>query len=52
MKITENLESPSKTWKTAKMFMNWKTTGSPHQFEVNGRLVKSSGQIASLRLKD
>ena len=48
MKITENLESPSKTWKTAKMFMNWKTTGSPHQLEVNGRLITSSGQIASV----
>ena len=46
-KITEDLDSASKTWKTAKMFMDWKTTGSPHQIEVNGRLITSAGKIAT-----
>ena len=46
-KITENLDSASKTWKTAKMFMDWKTTGTPHQIEVSGRLVTSARQIAT-----
>ena len=46
-KIKENLDSASKTWKTAKMFMDWKTTGTPHQIEVNGRLVTSARQIAT-----
>ena len=45
-KITENLDSASKTWKTAKMFMNWKTTGTPHQLEVNGSLITSARDIA------
>ena len=47
-KITENLDSASKTWKTAKMFMNWKTTGTPHQIEVNGKLVTQASLIAKL----
>ena len=47
-KISENLDSATKTWRTAKMFMDWKTTGSPHQIEVNGRLVTRSSLIAKL----
>ena len=47
-KIGENLDSASKTWKTAKMFMNWKTTGTPHQIEVNGKLVTKAHSIATM----
>ena len=46
-KITENLDCASKTWKTAKTFMDWKTTGTPHQIEVNGRLVTRALEIAT-----
>ena len=45
-KITENLDCASKTWKTTKMFMDWKTTGTPHQIEVDGRLVTQARLIA------
>ena len=47
-KISENLDSATKTWRTAKMFMNWKTTGTPNQIEVNGRLVTKACLIAKL----
>ena len=30
-KISENLDDATKTWKTAKVFMDWKTSGTPHQ---------------------
>ena len=46
-KICENLDSATKTWKTAKMFMNWKTTGTPHQIEVGGRLITKAKLIAT-----
>ena len=46
-KITENLDSATKTWKTAKMLMDWKTSGTPHQIEVNGQLVTSARLIAT-----
>ena len=46
-KITENLDSASKTWKTAKMFMEWKTTGTPHQIEVGGKLITKARLIAT-----
>ena len=46
-KITENLDSATKTWKTAKMLMDWKTSGTPHQIEVNGQLVTSASLTAT-----
>ena len=45
-KMTENLESVEQTWKTAKMFMDWKTQGSPSQLEINGKLVTKASTIA------
>ena len=46
--MTENLDSASKTWKTAKMFMDWKSTGTPSQIEEDGKLVKKAGEIAKI----
>ena len=46
-KIHENLDSASKTWNTAKMFMEWKTTGTPHQIEVGGRFITRARLIAT-----
>ena len=45
-KITENLDSAEQTWKTAKMFMDWKTPGSPSQLEIDGKLVTKASLIA------
>ena len=47
-KISEALESPSKVWSTAKNFMGWKSTGSPHQLEVNNKLVTKASEIAKI----
>ena len=47
-KMSENLDSASKTWKTAKMFMNWKSTGTPSQIEEDGKLVKKASEIAKI----
>ena len=46
-KMKENINSAEQTWKTAKMFMNWKTPGSPSQLEINGKLVTKSSSIAT-----
>ena len=45
-KITENLHSAEQTWKTAKLFMNWKSHGSPTQLEIDGKLETKSYTIA------
>ena len=45
-KITENLHSAEQTWKTAKLFMNWKSQGSPSQLEINGKLETKFHNIA------
>ena len=47
-KVSESLASPSATWSTAKAFMGWKTTGTPHQLEVNNVLVTKASMIAKL----
>ena len=47
-KFEENLDSVQKTWQTAKLFMNWKSCGSPHQLEVDNRLVTKASSIAAL----
>ena len=47
-KVSEDLDSPSKVWRTAKNFMGWKTNGTPHQLEVNGKLVTKASTIAKL----
>ena len=47
-KISEDLECPGKVWKTAKSFMGWKTTGTPSQLEVDGKLETRPSAIAKL----
>ena len=47
-KISENLESPSKVWSTAKSFMGWKSTGTPHQLDFRNQLVTKASQIAKI----
>ena len=46
-KINENLDSPEKTWNTAKKFMNWKQQGQPQQLQVGPLLVTKASLIAS-----
>ena len=45
-KINEAMDSPAKVWSTAQNFMCWKTTGTPSQLEVNGRLITKAKTIA------
>ena len=45
-KIAENLDSPEKTWSTAKDFMGWKKQGPPHQLQVGGKLITKGRLIA------
>ena len=46
--MQENLETPSKCWKTAKAMMNWSSdSGPPTSLELNGKLVVKAAQIAS-----
>ena len=45
-KMTENLDSAEQTWKTAKIFMDWKTHGSPSQLEIAGQLVTKASALA------
>ena len=42
------MDSPSATWSTAKSFMGWKTTGTPHQLEVNTVLETKAARIATV----
>ena len=45
-RISEDLDSASKTWRNTKIFMELKTAGTPHQIEVNGKLVLKCSLIA------
>ena len=47
-KISEDLDFPEKVWKTAKSFMGWKSTGTPDQLEVDGKLETKPCRIAKL----
>ena len=47
-KISNSLDSPSATWSTAKAFMDWKSTGTPHQLEGNNVLETKAFRIAKL----
>ena len=46
-KMSENIGDPAKMWKTSKLFMNWRSPGSPTQLEVNNSLVTRACLIAS-----
>ena len=45
-KVLENIDSPEKTWRTAKEFMEWKHQGPPHQLQVGHQLVTRARVIA------
>ena len=47
-KIEENIHDSAKVWNSTKTFMNWKSTGTPSQIEVNNQLVTSARLIAEL----
>ena len=47
-KITENLDSPANTWRTAKSFMDWKQAGGPpNQLRVGSKLITKASLIAA-----
>ena len=51
-KITKTLDSPAKTWSTAKSFMNWnKAGGPPVQLNIEGQLVTKAAVIAQEKNK-
>ena len=47
-KMSENSDSPDILWKNAKLFMGWKSSGTPHQLLVDNQLVTSAKKIAKL----
>ena len=47
-KVKENLDSPEKTWRITKQFMEWSSQGPPQQLLVGGKLVTSARIIAKL----
>ena len=47
-KICKNLDSPSKTWQTAKDFMDWEESGGPPtQLSIGNQLITKASVIAS-----
>ena len=47
-KICQNLDSPTKTWQTAKSFMDWEDSGGPPtQLCVGNQLITKASLIAS-----
>ena len=46
--MTQSLDSPANTWRTAKSFMDWKQTGGPpHQLRIGNKLITKASLIAS-----
>ena len=46
--IKKSCGSPSRTWATARKFMNWKSTaGPPNQLNIEGKLITKASHIAS-----
>ena len=46
-KINNSLESPEKTWRTAKEFMNWRQQGPPQQLQLGPLLITKASLIAA-----
>ena len=47
-KMTQSLDSPANTWRTAKSFMDWEHSGGPpHQLRVGSKLITKASSIAS-----
>ena len=44
--MAENADSPEIVCKYGKIFMGWKSTGTPHQLKVNNQLITSAKNIA------
>ena len=44
----ENKHSAQLTWKISKKFMNWKSSGSPHQILSNNIIEKKAFQVAEI----
>ena len=47
-KIKENIGDTAKVWRDTKMFMGWKTVGTPAQLEEQGQLITSAAAISKL----
>ena len=47
-KVTKSLGNSEATWSTVKSFMNWKSSGTPDQLEVNNKLVTNAAGIANI----
>ena len=47
-KIQENVQDSAKVWKLTKIFMNWKSTGTPTQLEESGNLITSAKRISQV----
>ena len=47
-KIRENISDTAKVWKCTKMFMGWKTVGTPAQLEEHSKLITSATAIAKV----
>ena len=45
-KMAEVADSPDIVWKSAKMFMGWKSQGTPNQIKVDNVLITSAKKIA------
>ena len=45
-KLEECDGNPSKTWKSVKNILNWKTSGSPNQLFYKGRLISKPQELA------
>ena len=44
----DNKYSLQSTWNIAKVFMNWKKTGSPHQIFVNNQVFRKAAEVAEI----
>ena len=46
-KINQDVNCPAKAWTKAKVFMGWKSNGTPCQLEIDGVLVTKAATIAN-----
>ena len=47
-KIMASVDDPAKVWGTTKKFMNWKSSGTPVQIEMNNKMYTSAKAIAEI----
>ena len=41
-------DDPGESWNKMKTLMEWKVAGTPHQINVNNKLYKKAGEVATL----